>query len=214
MVVFVREGTQAGQSWQLSTIGPEVGVDPIRFERAADGPDLRHGPFRDPRNGIISELEQQLSATETANTDLATPCFARIYGFSFEGTYYELPRPVLFLVHGDGYPSTEARSNIKGIVKPARGLGDPSLTGLAAADFQFAEDLRVWSYDKADYSIRLDVETGMLEDILLGPTFGGGGGGLPVSGARVSGARVSGARVSGARISGARLSGGRGDSGD
>ena len=26
--------------------------------------------------------------------------FARIYGFSFEGHYYKLPRPVLFLVRG------------------------------------------------------------------------------------------------------------------
>jgi uncharacterized protein YjbI with pentapeptide repeats len=92
-------------------------------------------------------------------------------------------------------------------------LGDPSLTGLAAADFQFADDLMVWSYDKADYTIRMDVQTGMFEDVLLPMVDGGGPGvsGARVSGARVSGARVSGARVSGARVSGARLSGGSSD---
>jgi uncharacterized protein YjbI with pentapeptide repeats len=92
---------------------------------------------------------------------------------------------------------------------------------VTAADFQLADDLRVWSYDKADYTIRMDVETGMFEQVLLDMFFGGDGGvsgarvsGARVSGARVSGARVSGARVSGARISGARLSGGRGDAVD
>jgi hypothetical protein len=205
--LFVRVKKGAANSrttWALTTADLEVGVDNIVFAalpddaRQADG---RHGPFTEDRAGVIGELEQQLI--------IASACFARIYGFSFEGTYYELPRPVLFLVHGDGIEATEARNRVRGIVNRARGLGDPSLTGIAAADFQFAEDLRVWSYDKADYTIRMDVETGMFEQVLLDIFFGGGGPG--VSGARVSGARVSGARVSGARVSGARLSGGSGD---
>jgi hypothetical protein len=93
-------------------------------------------------------------------------------------------------------------------VNVARAIAEPSLSGVVAADFEFADDVRVWSYDKADYTIRMDVETGMFEDVLL-DILGGGGPG--VSGARVSGARVSGARVSGARVSGARLSGGSSD---
>ena len=28
--------------------------------------------------------------------------FARIYGFSYEGHYYKMPRPLLFLVRGEG----------------------------------------------------------------------------------------------------------------
>src|SRR3984885_7416547 len=32
------------------------------------------------------------------------PTLARIYAFSFEGAYYELPRPPIFLVHGSGTP--------------------------------------------------------------------------------------------------------------
>lgn len=34
----------------------------------------------------------------------------------------------------------------------------------------------VWSYDKADYTIRMDVETGMFEDVLLAAMLGGSGG--------------------------------------
>jgi hypothetical protein len=202
MRVFVRRGGQANTVWQLRTPYPNIGVDPIEFEGPAEaGHDPRHGPFVQPRPGIIGDVEQQLTAMRTY--------FARIYGFTYEGAYYELPRPALFLVHGEGIPATEFQP--RGRPHPARALGSPSLTGLAAADFQFADDLRVWSYDKADYTIRMDVESGMFEDVLL-PVIGGGGPG--VSGARVSGARVSGARVSGARVSGARLSGGRGDAGD
>jgi hypothetical protein len=162
-----------------------------------------HNPFVVARTGKNAQLAEQL-------TQANDPKFARIYGFSYEGTYYDLPRAVLFLVHGDGTKVTEDKpGGGLGNVNRARGLGEPSLTGLAAADFQFADELRVWSYDKADYTIRMDVETGMFEQVLLDIFFGGGGPG--VSGARVSGARVSGARVSGARVSGARLSGGSSD---
>jgi hypothetical protein len=201
-------GSNSDSIWKLDPI-PKVGLDPLTFTTvtAANAVDSRHGPFTEPRSGILGDVETQLTVDEGG--DFQSPCFARVYGFSFEGTYYELPRPALFLVHGDGYPATEARTGVRGIVRAARGLGSPSLTGLAAADFQFAEDLRVWSYDKADYTIRMDVESGMFEDVLL-PMIDGGGpgvGGARVSGARVSGARVSGARVSGARVSGARLSG-------
>jgi len=132
--------------------------------------------------------------------------FARIYGFAYEGTYYELPEPTVFLVHGKGEPAAAA-SGVN-----ARSPLEPSKSGVAAADYQVADGIMVWNYDKADYSIRMDVMTGMLEQILLDIYFGFDSpavGGARVSGARVSGARVSGARVSGARVSGARVSGAR-----
>ncbi len=142
---------------------------------------------------------------------------ARIYGFSYEGAYYDLPKPALFLVHGEGDPAVLPSQAAGTAASLTRAPRETSLSGVAAADYQLADDLRVWSYDKADYTVRMDVETGMFEDILLDPFFAGDGGGVSgarISGARVSGARVSGARVSGARVSGARLSGGRGDATD
>ncbi len=130
--------------------------------------------------------------------------FARIYGFAFEGTYYELPEPTVFLVHGDGEPAAAASG------ADARAPLDPSKSGVASADYQVSDDIKVWSYDKADYSIRMDVMTGMLEQILLDIYFGFDSpaiSGAKVSGAKVSGAKVSGAKVSGAKVSGAKVSG-------
>src|ERR1700735_5667679 len=47
------------------------------------------------------------------------PTLPRIYAFSFEGAYYELPRPPIFLVHGSGThvgswadPSTMAQAGV------------------------------------------------------------------------------------------------------
>ena len=163
-----------------------------------DGSRDRHTPFTVPRKGANRELEDQLAAEEAK--------IARIYGFSYEGTYCDLPKPALFLVHGDGEPATQAAAE-RGDTNQARAPGEPSLTGVAAADFQFADGLMVWSYDKADHTIRMDVETGEFEDVLLNMFFGGGG-------PAVSGSRVSGSRVSGSRVSGSRLTGGRGDAND
>lgn len=154
--------------------------------------DLQHKPLSaaafkkekgDGNNHFLADQSANGSGTK----------FARIYGYSYAGKYYELEVPTIFLVHGDGTTITD---------KEAQG------TGIAAQDFDFATDLKVWAYDQADFSIRLDMSTGPLSQLLLDPE-GDGGGGVTVSGARVSGARVSGARVSGARVSGARVSGAR-----
>ena len=112
-----------------------------------------------------------------------------------------MPNPTLFLVHGDGESATDNLPTGQG----SRAPFDPSRSGVAAADFQFADDIMVWTYDKADYTIRMDVATGMFEQVLLDAFFGGNG--MAVSGAKVSGAKVSGAKVSGAKVSGAKVSG-------
>jgi hypothetical protein len=80
-------------------------------------------------------------------------CLARIYAFSYEGGYFDLARPALYLVHGPG----------EEISKPIA----VETSGIAATPDDFASDLKVWAYDKADLSIRLDVDTGTLEQILL-----------------------------------------------
>jgi hypothetical protein len=199
--VYIAHGTFA-----KSTSAAAVGVSSTTYGSAEFlSVDNKHNPFSpNTRGGLPSEIEQQLDYDYY-------PILARIYGFSFEGTYYDLPRPMLFLVHGEGIDFVDPKDSKKR--RPAQSPADPSISGVAAADFDYADDIRVWSYDKADYTIRMDIETGMFEDILLPIVDGGGPGvsGARVSGARVSGARVSGARVSGARVSGARLSGGSSD---
>jgi hypothetical protein len=161
-----------------------------------------HNPFADSRKTANNLLGDQIEHDKTVAGTKAR--FARIYGFSFEGTYYDLPRPVLFLVHGPGVPAETA----PGASRVSRAPDTPSRTGVAAPDFSFADDLMVWSYDKADYTIRMDVESGMFEQVLLEAFFDDGGTGWGrVSGAKVSGAKVSGAKVSGAKLAGAKLGG-------
>jgi hypothetical protein len=157
------------------------------------------------RGGSNRDLENQL--TPDAH-------FARIYAFTYEGSYYELPRPVIFLVHGDGALVTQARKNPP-ISNPARAPRETDLIGLAAADFDFADELRVWSYDKADYTIRLDVDTGMFDDVLLEAALGGSQDGIEARGmnARGMNARGMNARGMNARGMNARGMNARGGGG-
>jgi hypothetical protein len=144
-------------------------------------------------------LERQLDPGEN-------PVLARIYGFSYEGRYYDLPKPTIFLVHGQGTPVPQP---------PPQNLTD---TGEAAREWEFSDGMVYWEYDKGDLSIRFDVETGSLEQILLEATLAADPfGSYAGASARLSGAsaRVTGAsaRISGAsaRISGASARLRRGD---
>ncbi|MGI9317122.1 MAG: hypothetical protein ACR2QW_07315 [bacterium] len=163
------------------------------------------GPDCDPpRPGIEiggnAQFERQLAADP--NGDFA-PRFARVYGFSFEGCYYDLDAPIIMLVHGPGTVAERLAAD----QRAARGPESPDRSGSAAQGHSFAEEIRVWSYDKGDFSVRMDSLTGTIEDILLDIELGHGVG--SVSGGRVSGGRVSGGRVAGGRVSGGRVSGGR-----
>ncbi len=190
------------------------------FGRVVEDLEIRqadHDPFIEPRDSCNNFLANQLGCHDS--DPARAPRLARIYAFSYEGTYYELEWPALFLVHGPGAAAEAGAGGAGTSAVP----GDPSRTGLSQTDFEFAANLRVWSYDRADLSIRLDVDSGSFEQILLDVIFGGGGGGsmsgarvsgARVAGARVAGARVAGARVAGARVAGARARGGRDDGGD
>ena len=127
--------------------------------------------------------------------------FARVYGFTYGGAYFDLSGPTMFLVEGDGIAANKVK-------EPGPGYDD---------DDPFYKDLKAWTCDQNDSTVRLDYETGRFEQTLLGlvdeemlaEVSGARVGGARVGGARVSGARVAGARVSGARVSGARVSGAR-----
>ncbi len=115
--------------------------------------------------------------------------FVRIFGFSYEGGYYAMDAPIIMLLEGEGAD-----------------LGDTTPKDVKNS---FATDIKVWTRDKSDLSVRLDTLAGTFEEILLEVEIGGGMDGGRVSGGRVSGGRVSGGRVSGGRVSGGRVSGGR-----
>lgn len=129
---------------------------------------------------------------------------ARIYAFSYEGGFYELPCPAIFLVHGEGF---DPEYPPPGDDRYSRAPSVSEQTGLASQVGSFARDIRVWAYDKSDLTIRLDVATGTIDEVLLALEVETSGGLARSSGARSSGARSSGARSSGAlaRSSGVML---------
>ncbi len=153
---------------------------------------------------LFGRVVEDLSVTKSGDAQQdpsKVENFARVYGFTYDGAYYEMLTPVLFLVRGNGEEADDA-----------------PVPGPNPRNKKFYEGLRAWTVERTSKTVRLDVDTGKFENLLL-ETIGDGGGpggvsGARVSGARVSGARVSGARVSGARVSGARISGARGDASD
>ncbi len=143
--------------------------------------DPRHGPFPQPRGGTPGQLERQLQA-EDAN-------FARIYGFAFEGLYRVLPRPALFLVHGPGLEAGQVMSRLH--LPQDAPAGSPPQAAGAGHVLPQPDGLMVWSYDKADYSIRLDIRSGMFEQLLLDPSGAAEARGMSVHGMSVRGMSVN-----------------------
>ncbi|MDS9469915.1 hypothetical protein RGQ15_20410 [Paracoccus sp. MBLB3053] len=143
-------------------------------------------------SGQPGAVEGQLAAEQ--------PNFARVYGFGFEGLYHVLPVPALFLVHGPGVSAETAASGLR----PSAGATtEGSVGGVLLPD-----DLMVWTYDKADYSIRMDVQSGMFEQLLLGKgPSGPEARGMSVGGMSVSGMSVQGMSVGGMSVRGMSLRG-------
>ena len=175
-------------------------ITDLKFERPAKGKQVP------PRLGANNFLEQQLQDPKAK--------LARIYGFSYEGHYYDLTSPAIFLVHGDGVDPEAPRPAEPRV---SRAPADADLTGVAGRTGSFSEDMKVWSYDKGDFSLRMDIETGPFEEILLEAELVAeemqgyySGQRVRASGQRVraSGQRV---RASGQRVRG---SGGGGNLGD
>ncbi|WP_223252410.1 hypothetical protein [Paracoccus mutanolyticus] len=113
--------------------------------------DLRIDPnASDPaHSGAPGHLAQQLAAKD--------PRLARVYGFGLAGVYHLLPTPALFLVHGPGAPAATLLAGLNPSSPPEAGDKDRAPVPAGAL---LPEDLVAWSYDKADYTIRLDVQTG------------------------------------------------------
>ncbi|MGI9505571.1 MAG: hypothetical protein ACR2RE_21245, partial [Geminicoccaceae bacterium] len=77
------------------------------------------------------------------------PRLARIYAISYEGHYTVLPRPTVFLVHGEGV-DPEKLEHLPGgpdfrLNNPTT---EPGTTGLPSKSSVFAGDIRAWVYDR------------------------------------------------------------------
>ena len=104
--------------------------------------------YRAPAQGVQLPMPPNLSEQAVRQQDLR---IARIYGFSFEGTYHKLPRPLLFLVRG------------KGVKAEANGQFQTAVTGMASKGFRFGSDVCAWHLDRLDTTVCLDLEVGTLQ---------------------------------------------------
>jgi hypothetical protein len=89
---------------------------------------------------------------------------AYILAFSYEGRYAPFHTPALFIVRTPGDPVVEAGKAI-----------DPARLGLAHLDgtITFASDLKYWTYDRSDQTIRLDLASGTLQQLVIDSETGG-----------------------------------------
>jgi hypothetical protein len=111
-----------------------------------------------------SAFQQALAKAAAAAAAAAAPkqkggaagcSVARIFSFAYEGRYYKLPWPMLFLVGGVG-------------VAPGK-TPSAAVTGIEGQDWTFSVDILAWSVDRYDIAICLDMLVGRYEDLLLGP---------------------------------------------
>jgi hypothetical protein len=121
-------------------------------------------------------LREQLA--HLGSDDKPDAKFARIFAISYEGKFYTLSAPAIFLVHGEGTEIADAGLPIRAAA--AGGQTDDS--GLIAKSFDFERsgdptkpgDLQpghavvFWEYDKGDFSLRIEIASGTFEEILLG----------------------------------------------
>jgi len=111
------------------------------------------GPYDNPLSDKFAE-----DKSDDADKVDVSPQLARIYGFSYEGHYYKLPKPMVFLVHGPGI----------GIAKGSDAPDTIANVGVEFGSEFFSGGVFMWAYDKVDMSLRIDITSGWLEDILFG----------------------------------------------
>ena len=63
--------------------------------------------------------------------------------------------------------NSDAASKGPFVGRLSTGPNDIDRTGEAAKNAEFAAGIRVWEYDRADFSLRLDIDSGPLERILI-----------------------------------------------
>ena len=102
-------------------------------------------PGESGRSGAPADLPMPPGRVEQALRQVEDEGqFARIYGFSFEGHYYKMPRPVLLLVRDEGRSRSPENAAGSGGTRDF----DTRFTGVEAKDWQFGSDLEIGTYNE------------------------------------------------------------------
>lgn len=127
------------------------------FGRSFEGLALGHLGTNEAANSPL--VRQLMDAAEKLK-----PSLARIYGFSYLGNYYKLSEPLVFLVFGDGIPVPS------GFQVPDPDIG---LIGTEQKVFDFDDNVRMWTCDQLDITVRIDIHVGWIKDLLLAAEMSG-----------------------------------------
>ncbi len=110
--------------------------------------------FGRPFEGLVlhpAKLGRQI-ATERK------PGLARIYGFSWQGNYFKLSAPAVYLVYGPGK-----------VVEPGTDRAEIGATGVEFKDEFFSVGVLMWAAYDVDFAVRIDITAGWLSEILIAP---------------------------------------------
>lgn len=112
-----------------------------------------------PRGSNNNFLLQQLNDKDAK--------LARISCFSYQNELFDLAKPAIFLVHGVGTKvEFERDTAISGrTLKKSPPYTERS--GVVGQTGSFGPEIFMWVYDRADFTIRLDTETGTFTQVLL-----------------------------------------------
>jgi hypothetical protein len=151
----------------------EEGIDPTsnnplvlqnqidRLERARRNVDALQPGDYDPYNDATRNVEVATAAEDETDArdapDDRKARLARIYGFSYLGSYFKMANPPVLRVFGPGFR-----------VEP--GYNPENLMDILGVEFKkedFVQGIRMWAADQLDVTIRIDITIGWLREILL-----------------------------------------------
>lgn len=135
--------------------------------------DGRVAPYgEDPSGAILPRLSENDFLVKQISSEEAQ--LARILAFSYQNQIFDLARPAIFLVHGLGSPVEFIKEGTKKVETTflRRMPTYTDRSGVAGQTGSFGLSIRVWLYDRADFTVRLDSETGTFERVLLDVELG------------------------------------------
>jgi hypothetical protein len=97
------------------------------------------------------------AAARANRTPELKPMLARIYGFSYLGSYYKLANPPVMRLYGEGI-------EVKPSYKPENSM---DVLGVEFKNQDFVEGVRMWPADQLDVTVRIDITIASLRKILL-----------------------------------------------
>ena len=146
----------------------------LREANTPDPKDSRNRVYDDSTGSGI--LPPRMSKNNFLLEQLKDPeaRLARIMAFSYQNQMFDLARPAIFVVHGVG-TLVEFVSQVAGNNRFLRRM--PTFTersGMVGQSGSFSPEVKMWLYDRADFTVRLDTDAGTFESLLLDYELGGG----------------------------------------